>query len=346
MTRTRLWSAGAESNATSSMSEFNHWDADFVVSQAKVKTGNYSFRSLNAQSSACKTIPATKQIAVALHWAGAPVLNTGYRPTPLCWLASSGCVIGELYTQFQGAFALEINGSTVAMNTIWNYSTDFCHLGLDINTDSASGWVYVYHNGTLILSASGDGGNGSAITTIEFPKKGTYAIANGAYYYDDLYIDDTTGEALPAVLPDYRFLDVTPNDPGDYNMWYGSDGDSVANHLLVSKRPHSDDDYVSFSASGVKDTYNVARPVYPTGFTVHAVIPYAYAYKDGGNPELALELYSAGSASWTSSPMALSTCAPCSMLQGYATSAPDGTLWTAASVIGLQVGMSSSGVFA
>ena len=273
MTITRRWQAGLESDTTNSATAEFTLNSGAGVSSTCAKTGTYSLRLILSQYVEQNIIP-TRQARTGFH-----MRSTGTMATSHPYIASarsaSGALVGLWFVD-SNTLGLVANNTQVATYAFTSTMTGFKHIGLDCNVDSSSGWAYVYIDGIQVLSYTGDTGSNN-ITKLRYgpSSKGSF---DNFVYYDDMFIDDTTGQGAAAVVPDRRFYPTTPNDNGNYSQGVGSDGNSASNNLLVDDRPHnSDTDYIVLSNADEKETYAQTTACPPSGFTFAAVIPYVYA---------------------------------------------------------------------
>ena len=156
------------------------------------------------------------------------------------------------------------------------------HFGIDVKIDSVNGWVYIYLDGLLIMSYTGNTGNADVGRFMFGSWSSGGGLTGGTYWYwDDLTIDDSTGEGAPAPVQDRRYQFKIPVDAAEgetYKQWLGSDADSVDNWALVDEIPHnSDTDYVVAGSTGLLDSYEHATFTLPTNGVITAVIPIAVA---------------------------------------------------------------------
>lgn len=339
MAITRLWQAGFESNGTGSIAEFSGTGETPDISSAYVKTGTYSLR-LESRDYGWVTIPATRQFRISAHMYSAG--QYAFTPALISWL-SGATSLGSIDAPSGGNMALDIAGTDQDSQGGVFPQSDWAHVGIDIKIDSSAGWVKVYWDGAEILSFSGNTGNAD-IDSIRFGG-GPTAYLQAYTYFDDCYIDDTTGEAAAAAVPDRRFAYLTPNGNGAYSQCAGSDGNSTDNYALVDERPHTTDaDYVVADAVDERDTYVMSDIALAAGWEVIAVIPVAYARKtDGGvDTKIALALYE-DTTDWTGSEQAPLTAYGC--LWERRTTRPGGADWDEASVNALEAGFVGKGTF-
>ena len=162
------------------------------------------------------------------------------------------------------------------------------HLQISCTIADTGGRVIVKYEGNTILDYTGDTRNGGTSTLIDTLFFGASSTAT-AYRFDDVWVCDgvdataTQGRANNDFLGDLRVAASVPMAAGDTTQLTPSTG---ANWAAVDEIPPNTTDYVSGSAAGLRDLYNVQD--LPTGVvTVYAVQPLAYAAKsDAGTANL------------------------------------------------------------
>jgi hypothetical protein len=306
MTITRIWQAGAELNNI--LSEFDSVSGPNIdTSSAVANSGTYSFRVNSLTRFADKVLSSALSQARIGFFVYHNGPTSGNNPALISLYSTSTICIN---VRFDGTTLSVRAGSTVlgsVLSAAFAATGVWKHVGLDVKIASSGGWVYLYLDGVLIFSFDGDTNDGAATfnkITIGSPIVGhTWAIP---IYYDDIYLDNLSGESAPTAPPDYRFLPVLPNGNGISSQWLGNDGNRTDNYLLVDDiPPDNDTTYVESSVSGEKDSYDMTDPTIPTGWEVSAVIPFAVVKKlnAGGALNLKLETRTtiSGSPSFASS---------------------------------------------
>lgn len=343
MTITRIWQAGAELNNL--LSEFDSVSGSGLeTSSAVANSGSYSFRVNSLTRFADKVLSSAlsqARIGFFVYHNGPtstnnPALISLYSTSTIC-----------INVRFDGTTLSVRAGSTVlgsVLSAAFAATGVWKHVGLDVKIASSGGWVYLYLDGVLIFSFDGDTNDGAASfnkITIGSPIIGhTWAIP---IYYDDIYLDNLSGESAPTAPPDYRFLPVLPNGNGYISQWDGNDGNSTDNYLLVDEvPPDNDTTYVESAVSGEADSYTMTNPTIPTGWEVSAVIALAVAKKlnAGGALNLKLETRTTimGSPSYaTSSAIVLGTSYV--LIWERRPLNPSGGAWTAAMINDLEIGI-------
>lgn len=303
---TRIWFSGAEwGNAAMEFSSV--FDSDFAASTSDKKTGSYAFRTegrsyatvdLRTQYNADYTVPESiTQIRVGF-WCKQPGALSGTTPRLITVRGASsaeGIIIRwdvsnsefECYSA-QGGSLLDSAVSSAFAAGGWT------HILLDTKIDNANGWIYLYVNGTEVLNYTGDttaGGAGiSDCQQVLFG--GVQSVDNNwnqYLYFDDIYIDDTSGNIAPAFEPRYQFLLATPDGDGISSDWIGSDGNYTDNYLLVDDVP-SDEGVTYLQTNGLqRNTVTLTNPSV-TGYGGIVVYPHAIA-KNGGASSSEVAIY-------------------------------------------------------
>ena len=132
--------------------------------------------------------------------------------------------------------------------------------GFDVKI-AVAGWATFYVEGVAIVTFSGDTTGGStAIDSIVFtPKIGSSTTWNSYVYIDDIFVDNTSGEATSAIPPALTFEFIRPDADGASSGLTGSDGNQINNYQMVSEvTPDDETSYVYGASTGIKDTYNLA----------------------------------------------------------------------------------------
>lgn len=286
MAITRLWQAGAEVDTTNSHNlEFDSVTMAFAASNTWAKSGSYSYRFSAAAEYGLVVIPATRQIRTGLNWyLGNPSAGDRYLidlrtvgAAQLAWLVSTSTRDLELW----------VNGAQRDVLLAAYLSATEYAVGMDVKIDNAAGWAKVYLDGVEILSYTGNTGNAD----IERVQLGTQGGNWSTFcYMDDLYIDDTTGEAA-APVPDLRFEFISPNGVGNYSVWDPSPGGGEANWQDVDERPNDGDTtHVEAQVLNERDSYAMTTYTMAAGWAIEAVIPTTIAKKTDGGTDTKVNL--------------------------------------------------------
>jgi len=273
MAITRIWQCGLE---TGNLNEFTQV-FDCTATTAEKKTGSYALGDGNAGDYVVKTVPATRQIRTGFYFYGNQSANCKR------FRINSTALI-ELESRSDGSLWLYVNG--VNQDTSPNSNmVSWQHIGVDVKIDASSGWVSVYRDGVEIMSFTGNTGN-EDITSVYW---GHLTTSNYYWcYYDDLYIDDTTGETSPDVVPIKRFYPVFANGNGNYADWDGSDGNKVDNYALINEVPASDSNYVQVISTDQFDSYAMSTFTLAGNQHIIAIIPTSRVKRTGTTEEVAI----------------------------------------------------------
>jgi hypothetical protein len=282
MSITRLRIAGAElGNLLEIDGVYTYGSGTFEASTESVYTGTYAYKHQNGSINykyGYINITSTGQVRVGMWIKLASMISA---QLPIIKMMSGGSDVAELYLS-NGASSLYTNNVSRDSGTNW-YGA-WHHFGLDMKVDGTNGWVYIYKDG--VLDMSWDGAVTGNITQVRFGKYGSNFTQ--LTYFDDIYIDDTTGESSPVSLPMLRFYYVTPDGNGNYAQWTGNDGNSTDNYLLVDEIPPSTSDYVQGTVADQYDSYTMTSITLADGQLVRAVIPTVYAKRNATTEELAI----------------------------------------------------------
>ena len=350
MAITRLAQTGAELNlATAELSTVGH----MITSSTKAKTGNYSFRiSLAGNIPAGIAFPATAQFRAHMHLNHNGIgIGSSYAYI-YRWMSGNTQVGAVIWETASGEIRLLVGSTIVASATAASLglnSTDIWFgLGIDIKLAASGGWIYFYKDGELKLSFDGNTLGGTGKTSVDglYFGGGLNSPWNNYAYFDDIVIDDTTGESAPAPVPDRRFALLIPNGNGDLSQFTGSDGDQVNNYQLVGEiPPNGDTDYVKANASGLKDLYQMTTTTPPAGFTFGALIALAYARKAAAeDTTTVIPIIKSGATEQEGSAQSLGT-SYALRWNRFPTDPATGNPWTQSAVDGVQVGVKSGGTF-
>lgn len=283
MAISRIWQAGME---TGSIKEFHGITNTPTASVAQKKTGSYGFASNSVTNkNGWVIVPATRQIRMGFWFNPMVLVPLSSGHYDVCYIQSAAPAnlinLHQRAPAYGGAAELDIGGvdQDVALGmmeaSIWH------HYVLDVKVDNAAGWAKVYRDGVEILSFAGNTGNAD-ITKVIFGVGVSPAITQ---YYDDMYVDDTTGEGAAAVGPILRFPYIVPDGAGNYTQWDPSAGN---NWDCVDEVPPSDADYVETNVVDEFDSYTMTTYTIDTGETVQAVIPIVRVQRSDVTEEIAV----------------------------------------------------------
>lgn len=256
------------------------------ASTAQKVTGSYSLcvgGHEDATQAAQWSISDTYQIRVGFHVRLADAYTAGNILYIASWRTSGGTILGSLrYQSNTGQLHLYVNGTSLVASIGDIASSQWYHIGIDIKIDASSGWVKVYRDKVEVLSTSGNTGNtqiGQVVLGLE-PRTANN-LYNAYYYYDNIIIDDSTDESIPAIVPEIFLGYVSPDTNGNYSQFTGSDGNSVNNYQLVDEIPSDSADYVSGNSADLVDSYSMGTITIPEGYSITALVPVGVGKKLG-----------------------------------------------------------------
>ena len=269
MAITRLWQAGFETGSTDELS--NEVGNNTVIT-TNPYTGTYHLRVIKGTGVdyVIQNVPATRQLrtgfAVGGLYNGIFCDHVTFNPGNLAAISWDSMATGEM----------RLFVSDVEQDNYFGISESFCHIGIDVNIHPATGWIYVYRNGVEVMSFTGNTGDAD----IEQVYYGDMVdTGGGTLDFDDMYIDDTTGESSPAAPPILRFAHLKPNGLGNYAQWSKSSGSD--GYDLVDEVPPSDADYIQSDAVGEKESHNMETYTLGANEECKAIIPIVRAAKTG-----------------------------------------------------------------
>jgi hypothetical protein len=121
----------------------------------------------------------------------------------------------------------------------------------------------------------------------------TAALGAVVQYFDDIYVDDTTGEGSPTAPRIKRFYPLIPNADGTYSQWTPSTGTS--HYELVDERPPDDDTTFLEAITGtLVDSFDMSTFVLDTNEDIVAMIPFVFAKRGSTTELIALGTRSSG----------------------------------------------------
>ncbi len=354
MAISRLKQAGAE--LQSALAELDE-PGSAAISNTKARSGSYSFQQsvVNPGRFGFSLPSGVSQFRASFHLNHNGPRSTTDNADLVSWF-SDATLVGRLrYNGTNGLLELLVGSSVVAsisaaeagINTV----DVWYHIGVDVKLHGTGGWVYVYRDGNLILSFDGDTLGTTGATTVNRVLFGAHGVGYQGWedyvYFDDLYVDSTEGETGPGVVPDRRFVLLTPDGNGSYSQFTGSDGDQVDNYLLVDDAPHDEDTtYVKATASGLIDTYAMTTFTIPQGWQVAALIPVAVARKMAAEDDTQVRLaVKSGGSLVQSAPKNLGTSYEIAVWHRQESDPATGLPWSQSGIDNVEVGVVSEGTF-
>jgi len=285
MTITRIWQAGCE---TGDLSEFDVINFDFTISSGTFYTGYYSFADTGKDNRyGQKTIPATRQIRLGFY------CFDGTNPVGsnrLDILDGSSNTLVSLLFDSGNEVSLLVGG--INRDSDFLQTGDWKHYSLDIYIDSTSGWVKVYVDGSEKLSYTGNTGN-SDIRYIKFGKLDSVGITDN-FFYDDIYIDDTTGESSPSAPPIKRFYPLNVNGDGNYSQWTIKPSGTNHYEMVDERPPDNDTTYLEAVTGSLLDSFDMTTFILDNNQNIIAMIPFVIAKRGSTTEQLSLGTRSSG----------------------------------------------------
>lgn len=278
MAITRVFQAGLE---TGSIKEFTSWAGGITptVSTSYASTGTYSLICGSGSSTQkgyiIQSIPATRQLRLGCY-------ETGWSSSTRHMLSirhAAGALV-ELQVHNDGHLDLYVGGLQDSISTFFSAMK---HIGIDMKVHSSAGWVNVYLDGILQLSFAGNTGDLDAVSF--WLGKAGPSSHNFTSYWDDVYVDDTTGESGPVPVPFRKFYYIVPNGVGNYTQWTPSAGN---NWDCVEEIPPSEAEYVDAIVPDKIDSYAMSTFTLAANEVIEAMTPIAYVKRDGATEEIAL----------------------------------------------------------
>ena len=345
MTITRIWQAGFETGEDNV--EATKCDVMATTVSVPARTGNY-MATLSGNWACVETIHSS--LLPQCRFGGHIFHGTPYHEdSPLItFYAGSAKIIQISWLRDSAEWVVKCGDDelTRVADPAWAMTDVWSHLGVDFKLHASAGWVCLYRDGVPVIAYAGQTDfAGSAVNRIFMGYDGAVGWSMGSggeiTVVDDLYWDDTTGEAAPAPPPDLRFFPVTVNGNGAYSQLTGSDGNSTDNYLLVDEIPDdADATYVGSDIPGLRDSYAMSSVTLEPGWAAQAVIGLAQARKLAAEGGLQAKLFVRyGGANLDAAAAALGTS------YGLTTARfpldPAGNGWGQTSIDGLELGIAT-----
>lgn len=235
-----------------------------------------------------------------------------------------------------GNIALEVDG-VEEDELIGGVTGGYLHYGMDVKIDNAAGWAVCYINGIEVLSFAGDTGN---VDIFEVVWGGISGGGDVWSYWDDIYLDDTTGEGAAAPVPILRFPWLVPNANGNYSQWDPSA--AVDHYTLVDERPPSAADYVDTATVDEFDSYEMSNYALGVNEIPVALIPTVRVKRGDVTEEIAI------GSRYSGTDLIGSDQVPSAAVEHFferQTTKPGGGAWTQAALDGAEVVVKSRGSY-
>jgi len=290
MAITRIIHFGAEVGNTY---ELDGTENNISASTTSPKTGSYCYLG-NALNSTCyiqQSISSTYQTRFGYHfritsWTTSNAYNS-------VELRNGGTILAYLLIH-RGTTTMSLYVGGVLRDTYiysWNVSV-WEHFGFDVKIDSSNGWVKIYLAGSEILSYQGNTGS-TQINNIRVGKTSGFVDGTFTIYLDDLYFDDTTGEASPTAPPIKKFYPINVNGDGNYSQW--TPIPTGSHYQNVDERPPNDNtDYLEAVTGSLLDSFTMTTFTLDTNENIIAMIPFVIAKRGSTTEKISLGTRSSG----------------------------------------------------
>lgn len=263
------------------------------VSSTKARTGNYSL-AINAssgrQTSTGINIPTTDQVrafTAVNHNGVESSTNVIDRQVYFFYLLrSDGSALRFGWHYFNSLYYVTTTSTTVlasAPDSVGGiHLTDVWHeIAIDVKIASTGGWAYMYVNGVPVIEFTGNTGTASIVGVLVGGSGTTNGRWSATAYFDDFYVEDTTGETAPS-MAEPRFFHYLPVNADDTaSQWSGNDGNKTDNYALLDEVGMNDEDatYVYAEEDGLVDLYTHEPLSLPLDQVPVAIIPSVSARK-------------------------------------------------------------------
>jgi hypothetical protein len=288
-----------------------------------------------------KVLPASVSTLItgfAFQASIAPAANVG-----VCWWIDGSTTQLTLVvtTDLRLAVYRGASGGTLLGQTSANAIATgaYAYIEFKATFHGSAGTAEVRVNGTVVLTLAG-------VNTIMSGNASANALALGSditppgapsWYFDDLYVLDTTGSANNTYLGDARIDALLPNADGTYTAFTPSSGST--HYTLVNESAPDTTSYVASATVGAKDTYQMQD--LGTTNTIAAVQVSNAAVKDNTAARSISNLVRSGSTDYTGASTALTTTYAyySTVLE---TDPATSAAWTQTGVNGMQAGSTVS----
>jgi len=326
---TRLFHTGFETGHLGVFSStVGAWDANFAITTAQKRTGNYSLYIGTGGKRAVIAVPGNPtSLYVRLGFryvSGNAIIlyfldSSGTRQVGLHIDGGSGVL------QAKAVNTMLASGSAVPPNEWICYE-------IYVLIDNTNGRFVVKRNGSTDIDFTGDTRQGLAdIGSVTLGYDSSFAG-----YYDDIAINDTNGAANNSWIGQGGVIGLKPSGAGTYSEWTPSAGD---NYAAVDEIPPSEADYVQASVADKRDLY--AMENMPAGtWRVDAVTWWARGVLDAAGDSYIARLMRQDGVDFVGADQGLDV--TYKYVREVMANAPDGTAWTAAKVNAIEAGVKAT----
>lgn len=311
-----------------------------VISSTKAKTGTYSYRHQTTANPTGMTITSTAQLRAGFWLNHAGISNNSNSELFRIYRAAGGSPHAVIWDQNDALIRIAIGGANVASaslaSTNINRNDTWMHIGITFYAHASAGYLSVYVDGVQVLTYTGNtSGN---VDSIYFGGQGW----NISAYFDDFYVDDTTGEsdAAPSAK---RFLFSLVNAAGADAQFTPSAGSNYQN-VDDSGAPDSDTTYNAALSAALKDTFNTADITMPADHVIRAAIIIAVVKRTDAGTASQIKLHSYDGATYQSGTAQTPTTSYNTIFERQPLQ-PDATAWNEVDFEAMQYGYESAGAF-
>jgi len=233
-----------------------------------------------------------------------------------------------------------------AVSTMWAESARWHWMGFDVYLHSSSGYFRCWHDGDLIVDYSGDtlGSSPASYTDLITFGGGDGWNWGGDEVFDDIYVDDMTGESqMTYSPPDLRFDLAVPIQ--DKVTQWSSTNPGTPHYSQVDEIPYDNDTFIYAGTPGLTDMFMHGGLSIPGNTQLNAAIVTFRSKKNTGPgwPQIRGVVSSEGTTVY-GSPQALRS----DWHDGFfrlETNPANGSPWTTAAINAATVGVQSYGAF-
>lgn len=320
-----------------------------AISNTKAKTGSRALRINLGNNGRGFAFTATDQVrgGVFLNHNGLNNLSSGIanlvrltntggtNPATVRWSAATG----NLELLIGGSLVASVAWTSAGMT-----STDtWYHVGFTFKRHSSAGFFTVYVDGIAKLTFTGNTGSASINGVIVGGHTGSLLGFASSAYFDDLYIDDDTG-GTDGAPNSPRFLWSLANGAGSNTQWTPLSSTNISNvDDPDSAAPDDDSTYNYAQAANLTDTYATTDITVPSGYSIAAVIPVAWAKKTNASIDSRISLVSYNGSTLAGTSKVLTT-AYSAVWDRFETD-PSSAAWTQSNFNSSETGVKSAGSF-
>ncbi len=252
--------------------------------------------------------------------------------------SSTGALHTAISIANNAPLTVKYNGTSVISGTTPTLQNGWYVAELHVR-HGTSGLIELQLNNHLEGSWSGNTALGTGLASFRLRRNNApYGARN--LYFDDVAINDTSGDTHQGWCGDGRVVALRPSGNGSSSQWLGSDGDTTANYLLVDEAaPDGDTSYVWSDTSGAVDLYALENLAIGANDVVRLVVPVLLAKETVADSDtLQVGIKSGAVTDWSDEKVL--TLNYQGFIGPHYPTNPDGSgPWTAAAVNNLEVGV-------